>query len=74
MNVSRTKLLKLTEQKNKWEKEKVFLISKIYVLNENQLILEKYKEDKNKKEEERKALEKKIKSTKNLACMHMYTE
>ena len=36
--------------KIQWEKEKCFLTTKIYVLNENQFILEKEREDKNKRE------------------------
>ena len=42
--------LLLHKKKNQWENEGGFLIAKIYVLNENQLILEKEKEDKNKEE------------------------
>ena len=40
---SKEKLLNLAEGENKWEKEIYFLIAKIDVLNENQLILEKDK-------------------------------
>ena len=42
--------LLLHKKKNQWENEGGFLIAKIYVLNENQLILEKEKEDKNKED------------------------
>ena len=51
LNDNKEKILKLTKEKNQWEKERGFLIAKIDVLNENQLILEKEKEDKNKKKE-----------------------
>ena len=37
-------------EKIQWEKEKSFLTAKLYVLNENQLILEKEKQVKDKKE------------------------
>ena len=47
LNDYKDKLLKLLGEKKQWEKEKCFLTAKIDFLNENQLILEMEKEDKN---------------------------
>ena len=41
LNDSREKLLKFAEEQGEWEKERAFLIAKIDVLNENEMILEK---------------------------------
>ena len=49
-NDCKAKLLKLIGEKNQWEKERGFLTAKIDVLNENQLILEREKEDKKERE------------------------
>ena len=49
LNDSKSKLLKFVEEQGQWEKERAFLIAKIDVLNENQMILEKEREDKEKK-------------------------
>ena len=46
LNDYKSKLLKLDGEKSKWEKEKCFLIAMIDVLNENQLALEKEREEK----------------------------
>ena len=48
LNDSKDKLLKHDEEEIQWEKERAFLISKIDVLNENQLIPEKEREEKEK--------------------------
>ena len=48
MNDSKGKLVKLVEEQSQWEKEIAFLIVKMDVLNENQLITEKEREDKEK--------------------------
>ena len=50
MNDYKEKILNLIKEKNKWEKEIGFLTAKIDVLNGNQLILEREKEDKNERE------------------------
>ena len=50
LNDCKAKLLKLVGEQNKWEMERGFLIAKIYVLNENPLVLEREREEKNKKE------------------------
>ena len=49
LNDTRDIFLKFVEEQSKWEKERAFLIAKIDVLNENQMILEKEREDKEKK-------------------------
>ena len=41
LNQKKARLLKLDEEKKKWEKHKVILIEKIDVLNEGKLDLEK---------------------------------
>ena len=46
LNDSKYKLLELVEEKIQLEKDKVILISKIDVLNEDQLVLEKEREEK----------------------------
>ena len=46
LNGSKDKLLKLDDEQGQWEKERAFIIDKIYVLNENQLVLEKEREEK----------------------------
>ena len=48
LNDCKAKLLKAVGEQIQWEKEKVFLIAKIDVLNENQLVLEKGIEEKQK--------------------------
>ena len=48
LNDSKYQLLKFFEEHNKWEKEIYFLILKIDVLNENQIILEKAREEEEK--------------------------
>ena len=50
LNDCKEKLLKLIGEKNQWEKERGFLTAKIDVLNENQLILEREKDNKNERE------------------------
>ena len=50
LNDSKSKLLKFFEEQGQWEKERAFLISKIDVLNENQLDLEREREEKTKNE------------------------
>ena len=49
LNGSKDKLLKLDDEQGQWEKERAFIIDKIYVLNENQLVLEKEREEKERK-------------------------
>ena len=51
LNDKKSKLLKFVEEQNQWEKERDFIIAKIDVLNQNQLILEKEREEKEKKEQ-----------------------
>ena len=51
LNDSKTKLLKFVEEQGQWEKERSFLIAKIDVVNENQMILEKEREEKEKKKQ-----------------------
>ena len=48
MNDLKAKLLKITKEQSQWENERDFLIAKIDVLNEYQLILEKEREEKEK--------------------------
>ena len=48
MNDSKANLVKLVEEQSQWEKEIDFLIFKMDVLNENQLITKKEREDKEK--------------------------
>ena len=48
LNDNKTELLKFAKEQSQWEKEIAFLIVKMDVLNENQLIMEKEREDKEK--------------------------
>ena len=48
LNDSKAKLLKISKEQSQCKKKRSFLIAKIDVLNENQLILEKEREEKEK--------------------------